>query len=143
MANVLDSKKQVAIISALAEGSGIRQIERMTGVHRDTIMRLGVRTGKACARLLDRKMRGLTCRQLQFDEIWGFIGKKERHLLPEDDPQYGDVWTFCAIDRDTKLVPSFKVGKRDLATADAFVSDIASRVVNRVQISADALKALR
>ncbi len=141
MANVLDSKKQVAIISALAEGSGIRQIERMTGVHRDTIMRLGVRTGKGCARLLDRKMRGLTCRQLQFDEIWGFIGKKERHLLQDDDPQYGDVWTFCAIDRDTKLVPSFKVGKRDLATADAFVSDVASRVTNRVQISADALRA--
>jgi IS1 family transposase len=141
MANVLDGKKQVAIISALAEVSGIRQIERMTGVHRDTIMRLGVRTGKGCARLLDRKMRGLTCRQLQFDEIWGFIGKKERHLLPEDDPQYGDVWTFCAIDHDTKIVPSFKVGKRDLATADAFVSDVASRVTNRIQISADALSA--
>jgi IS1 family transposase len=141
MANVLDGKKQVAIISALAEGSGIRQIERMTGVHRDTIMRLGVRTGKGCARLLDHKMRGLTCHQLQFDEIWGFIGKKERHLRQDDDPQYGDVWTFCAIDRDTKIVPSFKVGKRDLATADAFVSDVASRVTNRIQISADALSA--
>jgi IS1 family transposase len=141
MANVLDSKKQVAIISALAEGSGIRQIERMTGVHRDTIMRLGVRTGKGCASLLDRKMRDLTCHQLQFDELWGFIGKKERHVRPDDDPQVGDVWTFCAIDRDTKLVPSFKVGKRDLATANAFVADVASRVKNRVQISSDALKA--
>jgi len=141
MANVLDSKKQVAIISALAEGSGIRQIERMTGVHRDTIMRLGVRTGQGCARLLDHKMRGLTCHQLQFDELWGFVGKKERHVRPDDDPQFGDVWTFCAIDRDTKLVPSFKVGKRDLATANAFVADVASRVKNRVQISSDALKA--
>jgi IS1 family transposase len=133
--------KQTAIISALAEGSGIRQIERMTGVHRDTIMRLGVRVGNGCANLLDRKMQNLTCRQLQFDEIWGFIGKKERHLRPDDNPEYGDVWTFCAIDRDTKLVPSFKCGKRDLATADAFVSDVASRIKNRVQISADALRA--
>jgi len=141
MANVLDKNKQVAIISALAEGSGIRQIERITGVHRDTIMRLGVRTGKGCARLLDRRMRDLPCRQLQFDELWGFIGKKERHVRPDDSPEVGDVWTFCAIDRDTKLVPSFKVGKRDLATADAFVADVASRMRNRIQISSDALGA--
>ena len=141
MANVLPMEKQVAVISALAEGSGIRQIERITGVHRDTIMRLGVRVGQGCAELLDSKMRDLPCRHLQFDEIWGFVGKKERHLLPEDNPTFGDVWTFCAIDSDTKLVPSFKVGKRDLATADAFVADVASRVKNRVQISADALRA--
>jgi IS1 family transposase len=141
MANVLPRAKQVAVISALAEGSGIRQIERMTGINRNTIMNLGVRVGKSCTSLLDRKMRGLTCHQLQFDELWGFIGKKERHVRPDDDPQLGDVWTFCAIDRDTKLVPSFKVGKRDLATANAFVADVASRVKNRVQISSDALKA--
>src|SRR5207302_4865397 len=128
-------------IGALAEGSGIRQIERMTDVHRDTIMRLGVRVGQGCAGLLDSKMQGLSCQHLQFDEIWGFIGKKQRHLIPTDDPQYGDVWTFAAIDADTKLVPSFKVGKRDHATANAFVSDVASRLKNRVQISSDALKA--
>jgi hypothetical protein len=130
MANVLSIDKQVAIISALAEGSGIRQIERITGVHRDTIMRLGVRVGQGCAGLLDRKMRNLTCEHLQFDEIWGFIGKKERHCTVDDDPQIGDAWTFCAIDSDTKLVPSFKVGKRDSATANAFVRDVASRVNN-------------
>jgi IS1 family transposase len=141
MANVLDGKKQVAIISALAEGSSIRSIERITGVHRDTIMRLGVRVGKGCANVLDHKMRNLPCRHLEFDEIWGFIGKKERHMQPEDDPQLGDVWTFCAIDADTKLVPSFKVGKRDAATANAFVSDVAGRLKNRVQISSDALRA--
>jgi IS1 family transposase len=141
MANVLPIAKKVAVISALAEGSGIRQAERMTGVNRETIMNLGVRVGKGCTALLDRNMRGLTCHQLQFDELWGFIGKKERHVRPDDDPQLGDVWTFCAIDRDTKLVPSFKVGKRDLATANAFVADVASRVKNRVQISSDALKA--
>jgi IS1 family transposase len=85
-------------------------------------------------------MRDLSCRHLEFDEIWGFIGKKERHLRPDDNPQFGDVWTFCAIDADTKLVPAFKVGKQDATTANAFVSDVAGRLRNRVQISSDALR---
>jgi IS1 family transposase len=139
MANVLSIDKQIAVISALAEGSGIRQIERMTGVHRDSIMRLAVRVGKGCTSLMDSKMRDLPCENLQFDELWGFIGKKQKHVLPDDNPTCGDVWTFCAIDSDTKLVPSFKVGKRDMVTANAFVSDVASRMSNRVQISTDGL----
>jgi IS1 family transposase len=141
MANVLSAEKQTAIIAALAEGSSIRSIERITGVHRDTIMRLGVRVGKGCEMLMDSKMQDLNCNYLQLDEVWGFIGKKERHCRPDDDPQYGDVWTFCAIDSETKLVPSFKCGKRNHETANAFVQDIANRVRNRVQISTDALGA--
>jgi IS1 family transposase len=141
MANVLPREKQVAVISALAEGSGIRQIERMTGINRNTIMNLGVRVGKGCQTLLDRKMRDLSCEHLQMDELWGFIGKKQRHITPEDNPELGDVWTFCAIDSETKLVPSFKVGKRDSATANAFVADVAGRMANRVQISTDGLRA--
>ena len=104
-------------------------------------MRLGVRVGKGCQALLDSKMRDLPCKHVQFDEIWGFIGKKERHVRPDDSPEMGDVWTFCAIDSDTKLVPAFKCGKRDLPTANAFVSDVAGRLKNRVQISSDALRA--
>ena len=141
MANILSTDKQIAVVGALAEGSSIRAIERMTGVHRDTIMRLGVRVGEGCARLMDGKMRNLPCRLLQLDEIWGFIGKKQRHVRPDDDPQMGDVWTFCAIDADTKLVPAFKVGKRDHVMAGAFVTDLAGRMRNRVQISTDALSA--
>jgi IS1 family transposase len=141
MANLLNTDKQIAVIGALTEGSSIRSIERMTGIHRDTIMRLGVRVGQGCARLLDAKMRDLTCHYLQFDEIWGFIGKKERHLLVNDNPDYGNVWTFCAIDADTKLVPAYRVGKRDIHTAKAFVGDLAGRLSNRVQISSDALRA--
>jgi IS1 family transposase len=141
MGQYLSTDKQAAIIANLAEGSSIRAIERITGVHRDTIMRLGVRVGQGCAKLLDAKMRGLNCRHLQFDELWGFIGKKQRHMRPDDNPTLGDVWTFCAIDSDTKVVPSFKVGKRDTETANAFVSDVASRVTNRVQISSDGLNA--
>jgi IS1 family transposase len=85
-------------------------------------------------------MRDLTCNFLQFDEVWGFIGKKEKHLTINDDPTKGDVWTFCAIDAETKLVPSFKIGKRNHLTANAFVADIASRLKNRPQVSSDGLK---
>jgi hypothetical protein len=79
MANVLNTDKQIAVIGALAEGSSIRSIERVTGVHRDTVMRLGVRVGKGCAALMDAKMRDLSCNRLELDEIWGFIGK---HCCP-------------------------------------------------------------
>ena len=142
MANVLNTDKQIAVIGSLAEGSSIRSIERATGVHRDTIMRLGVRVGQGCKILMDRKMRDLPCECLELDEIWGFIGKKDRHVRPGDDLDFGNVWTFCAIDADTKLVPSFHVGKdRDQRTAKVFMLDLASRMKNRVQISTDGLKA--
>src|SRR6185369_9898074 len=141
MANVLPREKQIAVIAALAEGSSIRAVERITGINRNTIMNLGVRVGQGCAKLMDAKMRDLTCRFLQFDEIWGFIGKKEKHLSFSDDPTLGDVWTFCAIDAETKLMPAYKVGKRNHATANAFVSDVASRLKNRPQITSDGLRA--
>ena len=141
MANILSKDKQITVIGALVEGSSIRSIERMTGVHRDTVMRLGVRVGQGCAKVLDAKMRNLTCEQIQLDEVWGFIGKKQRNLSVNDGPGLGDVWTFCAIDRETKIVPAFKVGKRDAVTANAFVGDLARRIKGRVQVSADGLKA--
>jgi len=141
MANILNMDKQIMIISALAEGSSIRSIERMTGVHRDTIMRLGVKIGQGCTALLDDRMRNLSCTRLEMDEIWGFVGKKDRHVKEGDDPQFGNVWTFCAIDAETKLVPAFRVGGRDAETATAFCADVASRLTTRVQISTDGLHA--
>lgn len=141
MANNLPKDKQIAVVSMLAEGSSIRAVERITGVNRNTIMNLGVRVGQGCAKIMDAKMRDLTCRYLQFDEIWGFIGKKEKHKMPEDALTLGDVWTFCAIDAETKLMPAFKVGKRDHLTANAFVSSVASRLKNRPQISSDGMRA--
>ncbi|MGO9325208.1 MAG: IS1 family transposase [Terracidiphilus sp.] len=141
MANVLNTDKQIAVIAALAEGSSIRAIERITGVHRDTIMRLGVKVGQGCTALMDERMRGLSCTRLEMDEIWGFVGKKERHVKVDDPPEVGSVWTFCAIDADTKLVPAFRVGDRDAATANAFLQDVAARMQNRVQISTDGLAA--
>jgi IS1 family transposase len=90
---------------------------------------------------MDAKMRDLDCNRLEMDEIWGFVGKKDRNVRMDDSPAVGSVWTFCAIDADTKLVPAFKVGKRDTATANAFVQDVANRMRNRVQISTDGLRA--
>jgi len=138
MANVLNTDKQIAIIGALAEGSSIRSIERITGVHRDTIMRLGVRIGEGCANLMDGVMVGLPCTRLEVDEIWGFVGKKERNATPEDQNEgLGSVWTWCAIDADTKLVPAYKVGDRSTKAATEFMQDLAKRMHNRVQLSTD------
>jgi hypothetical protein len=92
MANVLSTDKQSGIIGELCEGSSIRSIERTTGVHRDTIMHLGVRVGKGCTALMDAKMRNLDCHRLEMDEIWGYVGKKEKHVIAGDDPQFGNVW---------------------------------------------------
>jgi IS1 family transposase len=138
MANVLPRPKQLAVLGALVEGTSVRATERQTEVHRDTILRLMVRVGCGCALLLDEKMVNLTGTRYELDEIWGFIGKKQRHVRPTDDPVItGDMWTFTAIDADTKLVPCFRVGKRDLETTQAFIDDFAPRLKNRVQVTTD------
>lgn len=141
MANILSTDNKIQVVAALAEGSSIRSIERMTGIHGDTVMQLGVKVGQVCTALMNDKMRDLSCNRLEMDKIWGFVGKKERHVKPADGPGVGSVWTFCSIDAEMKLVPAFKVGNRDTATADAFVQDVASRMKNRVQISTDGLNA--
>src|SRR6266550_5305017 len=138
----LKTDQKIAVTAALAEGNSIRSIERMTGIHRDTIMRLGVRVGQGCAKLLDEKMLNLDCKRLEIDEIWGFIGKKMRHVKEGDDPTFGDVWTYCAIDAETKLVPSYHVASnRSIESTTAFITDLASRLNNRVQISTDGMNA--
>jgi IS1 family transposase len=144
MANVLSNDKKVAIISALVEGSSIRGIERMTGVHRDTIMRLGVRVGVGCKIIMDEKLRNLNSRTIEVDEVWGFVAMKAKTAkrIGADDTK-GDVWTWIALDADTKLVPTFTVGERNQVTADIFIEDLASRLTHRVQISSDALPAYR
>jgi IS1 family transposase len=139
MANNLATEKKVAVISMLAEGTSIRATERITGVNQNTIMSLNRRVGDACAKIMDEKMRGLNCRNVEIDEIWGFIGAKRKNA--ERVGAYGDVWTFIALDADTKLIPSFIVGKRDAYHAKAFMDDLASRLALRVQISSDALAA--
>jgi len=143
MANVLNTDKKIAVIASLAEGSSIRSVERITGVHRDTIMRLGVKVGQGCTAMMDQTMRNLPCDRLELDEIWGFVGKKDRQVRRGDPMEVGSVWTWCAIDADTKLVPAFRVGDRSAAMATAFVQDVADRMAKRVQISTDGLSAYR
>jgi IS1 family transposase len=138
MPNVLKKDKQIAIIAALAEGMAIRQVERMTGIFRDTIMNYGLKVGRGCARIMDEKMRDLDCGEVQIDELWGFVGKKQAHLKPDDDAGLGDAWVFSALDADTKLVAAYKVAKkRDRANVNAFAQDLASRMKNRIQLSSD------
>jgi len=141
MSNILPEEKQVAVLTALTEGCSIRSTERMMGVSQPTILSLLVRVGEGCARLMDKRMRGLHCDRLELDEQWSFIAKKQRHVTEEDDPSVvGDVWLFVAIDADTKLVPCYRVGKRDAENTNAFVADLTSRIQpGRVQISTDGL----
>lgn len=139
--NTLKDQKKEAVISALVEGNSIRATERMTSVHRDTIMRLVGRVGAGCEVIMDQTMRNLDCKTAQLDEIWCYVGKKQRHVTSADvASQVGDFWTYIALDPDTKLVPSYLVGKRTAANTRAFVADLASRVANRVQISTDGLE---
>ena len=140
--NKLKPETQARVIRALVEGNSVRSTERMTGVHRDTIIRLMVQVGDTCGEVLDQMMRGLGCERIEVDEIWCYVGKKQRHVLSTDSPaEVGDFYTWVAMDADSKLVPAYRVGKRDGANAVAFVGDLASRLENRVQISSDGFTA--
>jgi len=142
MANILSTEKKIAAVGMLCEGNSIRSIERMTGIHRDTVMRLGVRMGEGCQRIMDEKMRNLKSSLIQVDEVWGFIGKKQKNADQADRRAgQGDVWTWIALDSETKLVPTFAVGDRSQYMANCFMEDIAARLSHRVQISSDALNA--
>lgn len=134
--------RRTQIINCLVEGNSIRSTGRMTDTHRDTILLLLVQVGDGCAMLMDSEMRDLPCRRIQVDEIWSFVGKKQRWVTREDDrSRVGDMWTFVALDPDTKLVPTYRVGKRTLPNAMAFMNDLSERLDNRVQLSSDALRA--
>lgn len=140
--NKLSIQKQTQIIHGLLEGCSIRSLERMTGTHRDTIMRLGVQFGNDCEDLMYESMRNLPCKTIQVDEIWCFVGKKQKNLKKEDNPNLvGDQWVWVSIDADTKLVPNYWVGKRSLVDAMQFLDDLSERLVNRVQLSSDKLPA--
>lgn len=128
------------MISCLIEGCSIRSTVRMTGVAKKTVMRLLIEVGEVCADYQDKMFHNLPCRHLQLDEMWAWIYCKEKNRTEEiarKHPDAGDVWLWVAVDADTKLVPSWMLGPRDLAAATTFVSDLASRLANRVQITTD------
>ena len=137
----LSMEQKVKVVGALVEGNSIRSIERMTGIHRDTIMRVLVTTGGRCAVILDERMRRLSCRVMQVDEIWTYVGKKERRITDEDNPlEVGDQYVFVAMDSETKIVPSFRVGKRSAENTYYFMRDLESRLAYRVQLTTDGFR---
>jgi IS1 family transposase len=137
--NTLPLDKKLAVISALVEGNSIRSISRMTGVDRNTINSLLLRTGDRCQQLMDERMRNLECRYLQVDEIWTFVQKKRRNVRSGDSPEVGDQWVYVAIDAESKLIPAFRIGKRVRPDTWAFLWDLHKRLANRVQLTTDGL----
>jgi IS1 family transposase len=137
--NQLSIAKRVAIISALVEGNSLRSTTRMVGCSINTVTKLLVDAGEACARYQQEMLRNLTCRRIQCDEIWNFCYAKQKNVPPDKQGQfgYGDVWTWVAIDADTKLVPSLLVGSRDAMHAAHFIADLTSRLAHRVQLTTD------
>jgi transposase-like protein/IS1 family transposase len=135
----LPMDKAESVLKLLVEGMSLRSIERVTGVHRDTIMRLLLFAGERSQTLMNIKMRNLHIRYLQIDEIWTFCGKKRRNRREGDPEELGDQWVFVAIDAESKLVPSFFVGKRYREDADLFLRDLYQRVYARTQLTTDGL----
>lgn len=139
--NKLNTQERVAVIRRLVDGNSMRATARITGIARNTIDKLLVELGSACSEFQDTTLRRLTCKPIQVDEIWAFCYCKEKQVTEAiaDARFAGDVWTWAAIDADTKLVPCWTIGKRDPVTADVFVSDMASRLADRVQLTSDGL----
>jgi IS1 family transposase len=140
--NCLDNATRARVIGCLVEGCSIRATVRMTGISKSTITKLLADLGAACAEYHDQHVRKLKVRRLQADEIWQFVGAKEKNASPlQKQEGWGDVWTWVGIDADTKLVVSYLVGGRDGGWAHEFMEDCASRIRNRVQITTDGYRA--
>ena len=142
MANVISTAKKVAVISALVEGCSVRSTVRMTGVSKGAVLRLLVSVGAACADYQNRVIRNVAAKRVQVDEIWSFVGCKEKNVTAAkmEAGACGDVWTFTAIEAQTKLVISWMVGRRDAGCATAFLQDVESRLSNRIQLTTDGHK---
>ncbi len=140
--NKLDTQKRAQILAMLVEGNSINSACRMSGAAKNTVLKLLADVGHACALYQDRVMRDLKCQKVQCDEIWSFVGMKEKNV--PDEAQgifgYGDMYTWTAIDADTKLIPCWHVGNRGAVSANIFISDLASRLANRIQLTTDGHK---
>ncbi|TAH38518.1 MAG: hypothetical protein EYC70_03850 [Planctomycetota bacterium] len=138
MANHLTLEEKSRAVSLLVEGNSLRATTRLTGIHRTTIQDLLVRIGDGAALLLDQAMRGLKCKRLQADEIWTYVGKKQRHLaVGDDESRMGDFYTYVALDSESKVIPCYRVAKRNGKETHAFLQDLAGRLDGRIQLSAD------
>lgn len=141
--NRLTTKDRARILSVLCEGIGVNAATRITGASKNTVLKLLAEVGEACALYQDRVMTGLKIKRIECDEIWSFVGMKQRNVPDELIGSFGigDVYTWTAIDADTKLVPCWHVGTRGVESAKLFISDLASRLSGRVQLTTDGHKA--
>lgn len=137
--NVLNTEKRKNVVSCLVEGNSIRATCRITGVAKNTVSKLLTDLGRVCSAYQDEVLRNLPCKRFEIDEIWTFVYAKNKNVPRSKfcDPNVGDVWTWVAIDAETKLVPSWMVGGRDAGTALVFLRDLASRLKHRVQLTSD------
>jgi IS1 family transposase len=141
LVNQLSSSKRAQLASCLAEGSSLRATARMTGVCFNTVLKFLPQIGAACSIYQDQTFQNLTCKRIQCDEIWAFVGAKEKNATAEKKAEgWGDVWTWLAIDAETKLIPCWYVGARDSQAAYHFMNDLAARLVHRVQLTTDGFK---
>ena len=140
--NKLPPARRAKILGLMAEGVSLRAITRLEGVSKNTLAKLVEDAGRAFSEYQDRVFRNLTCQRLQVDEIWSFVYAKARNVgtAKAAPDAAGDIWTWTAIDADTKLIPSFYVGNRDAECAQAFIGDLALRLANRVQLTSDGHK---
>lgn len=139
--NRLDIKKRAQIIGLLVEGNSLRAASRLADVSINTVTKLLVDVGCAAAEYQHNALRNLPCKRVQVDEIWSFVGAKEKNASDEQKAQgFGDIWTWTAICADTKLAASWWVGGRDGVTAKAFIQDLAGRLAHRVQMTTDGHK---
>jgi len=142
--NCLKTEKKVAVVAALVVGNSINAIVRMTGVAKHTVLNLHRDLGCACTEYHHRNVRGLRVRRLQADEIWQFVGAKKKNVTPERELEgWGDVWTWVALDADTKLCVTYYVGNRGKLAANEFMMDCASRIVGRPKVTTDAHRPYR
>lgn len=139
--NRLSIEQKTRVVAALLEGNSIRSTVRMTGVAKNSVTKLLVDLANVCAEYHDKHVRSLRVRRLQCDEIWAFVGSKMKNATPEQKQEgWGDVWTWTAIDADTKLCVSYLVGGRTTGWAMDFMEDCASRIISKPQITTDAHK---
>ena len=138
--NRLSTAERARIISCLVEGNSIRATVRMTGFAKNTVTKLLTEMGQACLKAHDDLVKGLQSKRVQCDEIWSFVGAKQKNVPDEKAEQWGDVWTWTAIDADSKLIVSYLVGQRGPKWAKEFMEDVASRIDSRIQLTTDGLK---
>lgn len=140
--NTLNTERRVQIVKCLVEGNSIRSTVRMTGASKNTIVKLLVDLGTVCSAYQNEAVRNLSCKLIQCDEIWSFVGAKEKNATVEqkEDKGYGDVWTWTAIDAETKLVVSWFVGDRSAESAHVLIEDLKGRLAHQVQLTTDGLK---